>query len=197
MLIDTLAGFIFATITAYFFHIQLTLEWLLLGALFALLPDVDFFIELAQRKTVGGKKLGAHRILTHIPLLFLLLGIVLFFLFEKEVVTLFALGAVWHFLHDAHAMGYGYRMLWPFSKKFYKFFSDREGKYCYDTKHFLVAWTQEEVEALHQKHGNDNWIQDHLRHHARRWWGPVRALLGFSVILFFLVLLAFIFLLFV
>jgi hypothetical protein len=188
MLIDALAGFIFATITAYFFDIPLSLEWLLLGALFALLPDVDFFVELAKRKTVGGTKLGAHRVLTHLPFLFLPLGIILFFFFGKEVTTLFVLGTLWHFAHDAHAMGYGYRILWPFSDRFYKLFSDHEGNYRYDINYFLVSWTREEVEALHKKHGNDRWIQDHLQHHARRWWRVVRALLVFSVILLFLTL---------
>jgi hypothetical protein len=188
MLIDILAGLILAAGSALFFDMPITITWLLLGALFALLPDVDFFIELARRKTVGGKKLGAHRVLTHIPFLFLPIGTVLFFLFGKEVATLFALGALWHFLHDAHAMGYGYRMLWPFSNKFYKFFSDKEGAYHYNFAHLFVSWTREEVEALHQKYGNDNWIQDHLRHHAMRWRRPVMTLLALSVIMYFILL---------
>ncbi len=194
MLIDTLAGFIFAAFTAYFFDIPLTLGWLLLGALFALLPDADFFVELWQRKTVGGTKLGAHRVLTHLPFLFIILGIVTLLLFGKEVATLFVLGAFWHFAHDAHAMGYGYRLLWPFSNKFYKFFSDKEGHYHYDAKHVLVSWTKKEVEELHQKYGNDQWIQDHLKHHATLWHKPIMTLLYIAVILFLLTLISFFFL---
>jgi hypothetical protein len=75
-------------------------------------------------------------------------------------------------------------MLWPFSPKFYKFFSDREGNYRYDQKHLIVSWTLDEVRTLHQEHGNEDWIQDHLRHHASRWHRPVVTLLFISVILY-------------
>ena len=184
-----LAGFLFSLFTATFFDIPLTWQWVVLGMLFALLPDIDFFVEFLQRGTVGGKTLGAHRVLTHVPLLFVIPGIALWYFFGIPLAILFALSITWHFLHDSHAMGYGYRMFYPFSPKFYKFFSDREGDYHYDFKHFFMGWSQDEVRVLHQKYGNDHWIQDHLRHHANTWYRPVVTLLLVSVILYCILLL--------
>ena len=33
----------------------------------------------------------------------------------------------------------------------------------------MVRWTRAEVEALHQKHGNDDWLQDDIRYHQEHW----------------------------
>lgn len=182
MLIDILAGIILSLGVAHIFEMPLNPWWILLGAIFALLPDLDFFVEYFQRGTVGGKKLGAHRVLTHIPLLFVVPAILLYVFVSTPLAILFLVCILWHFAHDSHAMGYGYRLLYPFSNKFYKFFSDKEGNYKYDTKHILTSWTKAEVETLHAKHGNDDWIQDHLRHHATEWQKRVVVLLRYCFI---------------
>lgn len=168
MFIDILAGILISLGLSFLLEIPLTPTWILLGAFFALLPDADFFIELAQRRTVGGKKLGAHRVLTHIPLLYIFPSAFLYFFFGLPLAILFTLCILWHFLHDSRGMGYGYRLLYPFSNRFYKFFSDKEGHYRYDLDHLVVSWTKEEVEALHEKYGNDHWIQDHVRYHKEK-----------------------------
>jgi hypothetical protein len=186
MLIDLAAGTLLSLLVAYIFDVDITLLWVLFGALGAVLPDIDFFVEYLRRGTVGGKKLGAHRVLTHLPLLFLLPTIILLFWLGPAWAVLFGAGILWHFGHDAHAMGYGYRLFWPFSQKFYKFFSDKEGNYCYNREHVLVSWTKEEVEALHQKYGNDSWIEDHLRYHANNWLRPILSLLLLAGILLIL-----------
>lgn len=183
MLIDTVAGIILSLGVAHIFEVPLSPWWLILGVAFALLPDIDFLIELVQRGTVGGKKLGAHRVLTHIPLLFLMPGILLYLFASPPLALLFLSCILWHFVHDIHAMGYGYRLLYPFFDKFYKFFSDKEGHYRYDFSHFVTSWTREEVEALHEKHGNDEWIRDHLRHHANKWQSSIVKLLHYCFIL--------------
>ncbi len=189
MLIDILAGILMSLGVAHIFEIQITLWWLLLGALFALLPDVDFLIEFIQCGTVGGKKLGSHRVLTHVPLLFLIPAVLLYIFMSTPLALLFLLCILWHFAHDIHAMGYGYRLFYPFSTRFYKFFSDTEGNYCYDLSHLVTSWTRTEVEALHKKHGNDTWIHDHLRYHATKWHASVVVLLRYCVIIFLLLFL--------
>ena len=183
MLIDIFAGIVISLGVGHIFEVPLTPLWLLAGALFALLPDIDFFIEFFQRGTVGGKKLGSHRVLTHIPLLFVVPAVLLYVFVGMPLAILFTLCILWHFAHDAHAMGYGYRLFYPFSPKFYKFFSDKEGNYRYDFAHFVTSWTREEVDMLHQKHGNDHWIQDHLRHHASKWHNFIIPLLRAALIL--------------
>lgn len=169
MFLDILLGTFWAFLTSAVFGVPLTPWWILLGIVFALLPDIDFWVELAKRKTVGGKTLGDHRVLTHIPFLFVIPAILLFIYGGAALGTLFILGVYGHFVHDATGMGYGYRLFYPFSPLFYKFFSDQEGNICQDRKHLCVRWTRAEVVALHQKYGNDQWIRDDIRYHLTNW----------------------------
>ncbi|MEI9966249.1 MAG: metal-dependent hydrolase [Candidatus Moraniibacteriota bacterium] len=180
---DILLGILWAFLVSTLFHFPLTFSWVLLGILFALLPDIDFFVEYFKRGTVGGKTLGAHRMLTHIPLLFVPLGLILFFLFGSAVTLLFALGIIGHFLHDSRGMGYGYRFFYPFDKHFYKFFSDSEGHVSYAARDFLRRWSESEVRTLHQRFGNDNWIRDDWKWHKKHLPALLLKLLAFCAIL--------------
>jgi hypothetical protein len=169
MFLDILLGLLWATLTSLVFDVPLTPWWLFLGVFFALLPDIDFWVEYVRRGTVGGKTLGDHRVLTHIPFLFVVPAILLFIYGSPALGTLFILGVYGHFFHDATGMGYGYRLLYPFSPLFYKFFSDADGQISYTRKHFVVGLTRTEVEALHQKHGNDQWLRDDINYHLTHW----------------------------
>lgn len=189
MLIDIIAGILISLGVAHFFEVPISPGWLFLGALFALLPDFDFFLEYLKRGTVGGKKLDAHRVVTHVPLLFLIPAVLFLVFVSTPVALLFVLCIIWHFLHDSHAMGYGYRLFYPFSTKFYKFFSDKEGNYRYDFNHLVTSWTREEVDTLHEKYGNENWIKDHVQYHSKRWYMFLLTCLRYGIIIFLLLLL--------
>lgn len=186
MFLDILLGTFWAFLTATVFEVSLTPSWVFLGIVFAVLPDLDFWIEYLRRGTVGGKTLGDHRVLTHIPLLFVIPAILLFIYGGVALGTLFVLGVYGHFVHDATGMGYGYRLFYPFSPFFYKFFSDKEGNIYRDRGHFVVRWTRTEVEALHARYGNDRWLQDDIRYHLTHPWKLVREF-------FFLLILMFVF----
>jgi hypothetical protein len=189
MLKDILAGIFWALLTSFLFGVPFTFGWAALGVLFALLPDIDFVVEYLARGTVGGKRLGAHRVLTHTPLLFVPVGFALFFWLGAAVAALFALGVIGHFLHDARGMGYGYRLFYPFDRHFYKFFSDREGRFSSAPENFVQRFSREEVERLHQEHGNDRWLQDDFAYHLAHWPGLLLKVLLFSLILVALSLL--------
>ena len=165
MFLDILLGTFWAFLTSVVFGVLLTPLWVLAGIIFAVLPDIDFWVEYLRRGTVGGKTLGDHRVLTHVPFLFVIPAILLFLYASPAWGTLFIIGVYGHFVHDATGMGYGYRLLYPFSPLFYKFLSDGDGNISYTRKHFMVRWTRTEVEALHQKHGNDRWLQDDIHYH--------------------------------
>lgn len=189
MLKDILLGIFWSFTVSALFEIEFTFGWMLLGVFFALLPDLDFFIEYAQRGRVGGKVLGAHRVVTHIPLLFVVLGIGIFFVFGSAVALLYALGVIGHFIHDSRGMGYGYRALFPFSRRFYKLFADPEGHTSYRPEHFIQSWTAAEVRGLQARHGNDNWLRDDLRYHVSHWKNIGLKIIFFGIVLALLVLL--------
>jgi hypothetical protein len=189
MFLDILLGTFWAFLTSAVFDVPLTPWWVLLGIVFALLPDLDFWLEYLRRGTVGGKTLGDHRVLTHIPLLFVIPAVILFIYGGAALGTLFILGVYGHFVHDATGMGYGYRLFYPFSPLFYKFFSDQEGNICRDRKHLMVRWTRAEVELLHDKYGNDRWIQDDIHYHLAHWPQLLRQLCLFCIFIFILYLL--------
>lgn len=169
MFLDIQLGLVWAVLTALMFGEPLTWEWVALGVCFALLPDLDFWVELVRRGTVGGKELGAHRTLLHNPLVFLPAVAGCFVWGGPALGTLAVLGIYGHFVHDSIGMGYGVRWLWPFSGNFSKLFSDREGGIHYDLAHAQwTVWTRAEVERLHREHGNDAWLREDIRYHMRK-----------------------------
>lgn len=191
MFLDILLGIYWATLTSIVFQVPLNLVWITFGILFALLPDIDFWVEYIRRRgKVGGKTLDQHRVLTHIPLLFLPIGIIIFALAGPAIGVLYFLGVTGHFIHDSVGMGYGYRLLYPYSNLFFKFFSDQDGNVSYTWKHFMIRWTEAEVRALHQKHGNDNWLEDDIRYHLRHW---LILLWQFSLVILSLIIIKYLF----
>lgn len=187
MFLDFKLGLLWAFLIGILFHHPLTLGWFLGGILFAFLPDIDFWVEYAQRGTVGGKFLGAHRTLLHNPLTLVPFIIFIGVFFGPAWMTLAAFGIIGHFIHDSLGMGFGVRWLWPFSARFYKVFSDREGNIYYDLAHLKpISWTQEEVQKVIQEKGNDNWIQEDIAYAKRNAASILLKLLFFILTLLFI-----------
>lgn len=164
MFLDIKLGLLWAFLVGLFFEQALTPEWILSGIAFALLPDLDFWIEYAERGTVGGKIIGAHRTLFHNPIPYIPAALFVGTFFGPAWMTLFALGVFGHFVHDLSGMGYGIRLFWPFSDRWYKFFSSKDGAIHYDREHLFVSWSPAEMTTLVTTHGNDNWIEQELRY---------------------------------
>jgi hypothetical protein len=164
MFLDIKFGLLWGFLVGLFFSQPLMPLWFLAGVLFALLPDIDFWIEYAMRGTVGGTVIGAHRTLLHNPIPYLLITLFVGALFGPAWMTLFALGVFGHFVHDLCGMGYGIRLFWPFSDRWYKCFSGKDGEIHYDFGHLYCSWSPEEMRALVAARGNDHWIQEELRY---------------------------------
>lgn len=170
MLFDIKLGILWAILSGVLFDMPLSFSWFFGGVLFALLPDLDFWVEYAKRGTVGGKVLGAHRTLLHNPLLYIPIALFIGAAAGDAWMTLFIMGVLGHFVHDSLGMGLGVRWLWPFSEKFYKIFSDKDGNIHYDRAHLTpVSWTTAEVQEILKKKGNDNWLREDLVYHLKRW----------------------------
>lgn len=164
MFLDIKLGLFWAFLVGIFFEQALTPGWILAGVVFALLPDIDFWIEYAMRGTVGGTVMGAHRSLLHNPIPYIPVALFIGALFGPAWMTLFAIGVFGHFAHDLSGMGYGIRLFWPFSERWHKFFSGKDGEIHYDFDHLFVSWSPQEMAALVAARGNDRWIQEELRY---------------------------------
>jgi membrane-bound metal-dependent hydrolase YbcI (DUF457 family) len=98
---------------------------LILGALFAFLPDLDMFYAFAKVRAFKlSAKVDHRRFFSHIPLLWLLLGIFFFLISnadQQRFVSVLLVVATWsHFLLDSvHG---GVEWLWPLSNKKYALF---------------------------------------------------------------------------
>lgn len=164
MFLDIKLGLLWAFLVAIFFERELTPLWILAGVLFALLPDIDFWIEYAMRGTVGGKVMGAHRSLLHNPIPYIPVALFVGTYFGPEWMTLFVLGVFGHFIHDLSGMGLGIRLFWPFSERWYKCFSSKDGEIHYDLDHLYCSWSPEEMKILVESRGNNNWINEELHY---------------------------------
>ncbi len=169
MLLDIKLGLAWAILVALVFEETITLGWLAAGIAFALLPDLDFWFEYLRRGTVGGKVIDLHRTLLHAPLTYIPVALGIGHLAGTAWMTLFVLGVLGHHIHDSMGMGYGVRWLWPFSTRWFKLFSAKDGELHYDFDHLFVSWSDEEIRALVARRGNDTWLTEDIRYHREHW----------------------------
>lgn len=169
MLLDIKLGLAWAIIVALLFDKTITAGWLAAGIAFALLPDLDFWLEYARRGTIGGKTIDLHRTLLHAPLTYIPVALIIEQFFGIAWMTLFAIGVLGHHIHDSMGMGYGVRFLWPFSTRWYKLFSSKDGELHYDLDHLFVSWSDEEMRTLVAERGNDTWLAEDIRYHRTHW----------------------------
>ena len=163
MFLDLGVGIIIAVLLSKIFDVGLTAQVILPAVVFSLLPDLDVFVELWKRGRVGGKIHGHHRELTHFPLTYLPLVLFIWFFAGSFWAILFGAAILAHFLHDSIGMGWGIKWLWPFSKKTYKFFSEKDGRF---SKNFIVCWQPEELEKIVLEHGDNHWVKNfYLKFH--------------------------------
>ena len=157
MFLDIGIGILLSIWTSWFFHADLTFALVLAGVIFALLPDIDFFVELIKHGSVGGKIIREHRELTHFPIIYIPIAILIFILYGVMWVMLFSLALFAHFLHDSVGIGWGIRWFWPFSKKAYKLFSEKDGRF---SSRLIISWSPLELIKVVADHGDPNWIRN-------------------------------------
>lgn len=155
---DLGVGILISLAFAKIFGMMPDVSFILVGALFSLVPDLDVFVELAKRGKIGGRVQGHHRELTHFPLSYIPV-IFLIYLWRGPVLGwLFSLTVLAHFLHDSVGMGWGIQWLWPFSNRAYKFFSEKDGSF---SKNFVVSWQSQELKEVIAEYGDDHWFKNY------------------------------------
>ena len=156
MLLDIALGIFGAIAFAKIENINLSLILIIIGVLFALLPDIDFVFYWLK-----GEKLNAqthtHRQLLHAPLIFIPVGFLIILSLNTPLAFLFAILTLLHFVHDSIGIGWGIHWFYPFSRRFYKLFSTKDGKF---SKKLFVSWTPEEQKIAAEHYGDKNWIRN-------------------------------------
>lgn len=157
MFLDIGVGILLAVGLSKVFGVALSYPLVFAGAGFSLLPDLDILVELAKRGRIGGRVQGHHRELTHFPLTYLPVWFLVWRFFGPVWGSLFGLAVAAHFLHDSAGMGWGLKWLWPFSRRAYKFFSNKDGSF---SGRFLVSWSPAELKTVIHNHGDDHWLKN-------------------------------------
>ena len=156
MLLDIGVGILLAIWMNWVFGVQLSFWFVVFGAVLVLLPDVDFFIELLKHGSVGGREVREHRNITHFPIIYIPVVAVIFAVWGPAGAIFFGLAVFAHFVHDSAGIGWGIKWLWPFSRKAYKCFSEKDGAF---SRRLLVAWTPDELVEVAAKHGHPDWFR--------------------------------------
>jgi hypothetical protein len=166
-LFDIIAGITLTHLVGLLFGFDPSVTHVLIGIVFALLPDLDFAYHYLRTSQVSAYKghIEDHRDGLHYPLLYLPIGSGLtWLLFGEEWAVLFFLGSLSHFLHDSVGIGWGIKWLFPFTSKNYKFFCEKDGEL---SNRLVVSWTQRELTEVISAKGDKNWI-------ANLFWKPIR-----------------------
>lgn len=157
MFLDIGIGIIVAVFVRDFFPTDSFSLLVGVAIVFSLLPDLDFFLGWA--KGWRGKNTHLHRSLFHVPFLYVLIvGIFVWVVGGWSWSALFVVLSLSHFLHDSVGIGWGVQWLRPFSSRWYKFLSDKNGSFKY--KKFLVSWSDKELLNFARQHGRDDWFEN-------------------------------------
>ncbi len=155
----------------------------IVGIVFATLPDLDAIPELLKRGMVAGssKYPHDHRVGLHYPIVFVIIGVVLIYLFPFFG-WLFLVATMLHFVNDLYGTGWGVPILWPFKSCRYKFFGRRaalskklliEKGYWNDLSdeerklRFVVSWNIDELPEFIRRYRIENWIDIFYLHFSR------------------------------
>ena len=151
-------GILISVLASHIYGVSLSPQLVAISVLANLIPDLDVFVELAKRGRVGGRVQGHHRELSHFPLTFIpVVGAVYYFLGQFWAFII-GFNLLAHFLHDSIGMGWGIKWLWPFSKRSYKLFSNKQGSLI--GSEFIVSWEPRELKEVIAKYGDDHWFRN-------------------------------------
>lgn len=157
MFLDIAIGIITSIFISNVYSIDLTTQLLISGIIFNLLPDLDAIISLLKNNE---KFSHYHRDLFHKPIIFIILGILIYFYLSQPLGLLFILNTLAHFVHDSIGIGWGVQWLWPFNKNHYAFF------YLYSLPHkkiprkLIYCWTHKELPDVVKEYGDEDWIRN-------------------------------------
>ncbi len=146
-----------------------------IGVILAMSPDIDAIPELLARGKVASsaEHIRDHRTFLHYPIISIPLGLLAWYSFGYWGL-LWLIALVLHLINDLYGTGWGLAILYPFSKRHYKFFARRVNRLPLLLKEtgdwntlsederrvrFVASWSKVELPSYIGKYGVDNWIQ--------------------------------------
>lgn len=157
MLLDLGTGLFSALVIAQWEHLTLTIGFVLAGAAFALLPDLDVLWSMTK---LWKENAHEHRRIMHWPVVVLPAGAMVGLLWRPELVPLFVLAMSLHYLHDSIGIGWGIQWLYPFDDHYRVFFYQWDLARNGFPFRAVYAWSPKEVEKLSRRFGNHDWIRE-------------------------------------
>jgi hypothetical protein len=142
--LDVSVGMLIAASLAYVLGVPFEAWFFILGAVFALLPDIDIALPILR-----GSVTGDHRAtLMHRPALILGATALVGGLASAYAGTLFFLlcplaALLWHYLHDTGGWIFGQGAIawkWPFASTFYSFDGAPEGSLMSHSEWVRIHW---------------------------------------------------------
>ncbi|MDA8597169.1 metal-dependent hydrolase [Candidatus Pacebacteria bacterium] len=162
-LLADLANGIFATLLALWITgVDVVWWYYLIGIMFAMLPDVDAIPELIARRghlAASSEHTHDHREYLHYPILFLIVGILIYSVSEFWGVF-FLLGVSLHFLNDLYGTGWGIPLLWPVTQDRFKLFCDDDNNFSFKPRHFVRRIPHQALQTEITEHGVENWVAE-------------------------------------
>lgn len=187
---DAGLGVLAALFICSLFSVEPTVTYVLVGIVFAYIPDIDWALDKHFWKTghvaaYSGNPYD-HREGLHKPLLWALLISTWGIVFGGLEPFIALVATTLHFLHDTVGTGWGMPWLWPLTKRRFKFFATKENTLTLRSP--FVSWSYEELPAFIVKYGRSNWKE----HCYGSWTGIAIAecTLVFCAVLAFVVVVA-------
>lgn len=138
---------------------ELSLGFVAVGVLFALLPDVDFIYTTLTNGWRDYRAVARHRDLIHYPTIYLPIGAIVLSQLGGDWVLLFLLTSLGHFIHDSIGIGWGIPWLWPISNYNYSFFYKYSPRYHHEhPRRLIYGWPRERMDELISRYGDRHWF---------------------------------------
>jgi hypothetical protein len=148
--VGVLAGIFFQTGTTFSWY------FFVFALVSALLPDIDMLWYWYAKKYRTSKVLDNHRSITHYPVVYIPVVLVLYFYFGFHIAIVFSLLVLYHLVHDTFFIGWGVKWFWPVSQRSFKIFPDRNGKV---TGKLMLSWLPNEEQKIKEWAGSSNWMK--------------------------------------
>lgn len=167
---DAGLGVLSAIGICFLFGTPVTAGYILLGIIFAYIPDIDWALDKHFWKTGTVAAYAAnpydHREGLHKPLLWALVISVWGLLVTTPAPHIAMTAVMMHFLHDTTGTGWGMPWLWPLSKRRFKLFATRDNVLSLHS--FFMSWSYKELPEYITRYGRGNW-----KTHYYSSWTPV------------------------